>query len=216
MNNKQLKDNRYFAERHPKWNLTLGVILISALAGLAGYVAFEILYYIGVGIYKIITLLSTMASKLDAVVIVALITGTVSIISVIISSIISKSLEHKKSKREYLAQKREEPYGEFVNMVYKLQQSAKNPNSYTNEQMITDISRFSKQITLWGSPKVVRKWVKFRENGANPKTAQENLFLLESIMNEMRKDLGLRKVKKGNLLAFFINDIKDAMKNSKK
>ena len=26
-------------------------------------------------------------------------------------------------------------------------------------------------------------------------------------MNEMRKELGLRKVKKGNLLAFFINDI---------
>ncbi len=28
-------------------------------------------------------------------------------------------------------------------------------------------------------------------------------------MNEMRKDLGMKKVKKGNLLAFFINDIKD-------
>ena len=28
----------------------------------------------------------------------------------------------------------------------------------------------------------------------------------------MRKDLGLRKVKKGNLLTFFINDIKQVMK----
>ena len=216
MNRKQSKDNRPFAERHPKLNLAIGVIIILVLVGLAGYVAFEILYYIGVGIYKIITLLSTMASKLDAVVIVALITGTVSIISVIISSIISKSLEHKKSKREYLAQKREEPYGEFVDMVYKIQQNSKKPNSYTNDQMINDISSFSKQLTLWGSPKVVQRWVKFRENGANPKAAQENLFVLESIMNEMRKDLGLRKVKKGNLLAFFINDIKETMKNGKK
>lgn len=216
MSKEKSKDSRSFAERHPKWNLTIGVIIILALAGLAGYVAFEILYYIGVGVHKIITLLSTMASKLDAVVIVALITGTVSIISVIISSIISKTLEHKKSKREYLAQKREEPYGQFVDMVYKLQQNSKKPNSYTNDQMIADISCFSKQITLWGSPKVVKKWVKFRENGANPKTAQENLFVLESIMNEMRKDLGLKKVKKGNLLAFFINDIKDTMKNAKK
>jgi len=44
----------------------------------------------------------------------------------------------------------------------------------------------------------------------------ENLLLTEDIMNAMRKDLGLRKVKKGNLLAFFINDIKDAMKKVKK
>jgi len=216
MRNKQPKDTRPFAERHPKWNLAIGVIILLALAGLAGYVAFEILYYIGLGLYKIVVLISSIASKLDAVVIVSLITGTVSIISVIISSIISKSLDHKKAKREYLAQKREEPYGEFVDVVYRIQQNVNKPNSYTNDQMIADISRFSKQITLWGSPKVVNMWVKFKENGANPNTAQENLFVLEDIMNEMRKDLGLRKVKKGNLLSFFIKDIKDTMQKVKK
>ena len=216
MKNTQPKDNRPFAERHPKWNLTIGVIILLALAGLAGYIAFEIVYYIGIGIYEIITLLSSAVSKLDAVVIVALITGAVSITGVIISSIISKSIDYKRTRREYLAQKREAPYGEFVDMVYKLQENSKKPNSYTTEQMVADISRFSKQITLWGSPKVVKNWVKFRENGANPKAAQDNLFVLESIMNEMRKDLGLKKVKKGNILAFFINDIKEAMKSNKK
>lgn len=34
-------------------------------------------------------------------------------------------------------------------------------------------------------------------------------------MNEMRRDLGLRRVKKGNLLAFFVNDIKEIMKKNK-
>lgn len=78
-----------------------------------------------------------------------------------------------------------------------------------------DLSQFSKQITLWGSSRVVNKWVKFRENGTNPELAQKNLLLLEDIMNEMRKDLGLRKTKKGNLLAFFVNDIKKAIKSMK-
>lgn len=63
---------------------------------------------------------------------------------------------------------------------------------------------------------MVNKWVQFRENSANPEEGKNNLFLLEEIMNEMRKDLGLKKVKKGNLLSFFINDIKEAMKNAKK
>ena len=31
-------------------------------------------------------------------------------------------------------------------------------------------------------------------------------------MNDMRKDLGLKKVKKGNLLGFFVNDIKSELK----
>ena len=43
----------------------------------------------------------------------------------------------------------------------------------------------------------------------------DNLFLMEEIMNEMRKDLGLRRVKKGNLLAFFVNDIKEVLKAKK-
>ena len=59
--------------------------------------------------------------------------------------------------------------------------------------MIKDISRFSRTITLWGSPRVVKKWVKFRENGMNPKAAIDNVFLIEEIMNEMRKDMGLKR-----------------------
>ena len=97
-------------------------------------------------------------------------------------------------------------------MVYKIQQNTQDPNSYTQEQMIEDLLGFSKQITLWGSPAVAKKWVKFRENGTKPDAGRENLFLMEQIMNDMRKDLGLKKVKKGNLLGFFINDIKAALK----
>lgn len=157
-------------------------------------------------------LLKTIATTFDVVIIVALITGMVSIIGVIISSIIAKFIEYRKNRQDYLARKREQPYGEFVEMLYKIQQNIKKEGSYTEEQMIEDLSKFSRQITLWGSSRVVKKWVKFRENGANPDAGKDNLFLMEEIMNEMRKDLGLAKVKKGNLLAFFINDIKAVMK----
>lgn len=54
--------------------------------------------------------------------------------------------------------------------------------------------------------------MQFRENSSNSNVGTDNLFLLEEIMNEMRKDLGLKKVKKGNLLAFYVNDIKKYLK----
>lgn len=190
---KKDKDNRSFTEKHPHWNFIIVLLLLLIMVACGLLLVYYVIKYIGLEITKFADWLSSIASKLDAVVIVALITGAVSITGVIISSIVAKSIDYKKARRAYLAQKREEPYGEFVEMVYKIQQNIKKPNSYTDEQMISDISKFSKRITLWGSRKVANKWVKFRENGANPNASQKNLFVLEDIMNEMRKDLGVKK-----------------------
>ena len=142
-----------------------------------------------------------------------MITGTLSLIGVIINSIVSKIIDYKKSRSEYLAQKREKAYGEFVDMIYKLQQNEKGKGEkYSQDMMLADLSKFSKEITLWGSKRVVSKWIEFRENGSNSDNSIDNLFIMEDIMNEMRRDLGLKKIKKGNLLAFFVNDIKKYIK----
>ena len=210
------KNTLTFAEKHPRLNILIGMLFILIIIAIVLLSIYYIVEYIGIGVTNIISWLSSFASNLDAVIIVALITGTVSIIGVIISSIVAKSIDYKKARRTYLAQKREEPYAEFVEMIYKVQQNVKNKNSYGEKEMIADLSKFSKKITLWGSSKVVNKWVKFRENGANPNAATDNLFIMEDIMNEMRKDLGLKRVKKGNLLAFFVNDIKQVMKGNEK
>ena len=205
-------DKQSFAKQHPKLNLLLGLGLLLFFIGILIFVVYIAGKYIIVGVTIAVNWLTSLTSKLDAVIIVALITGCVSIVSVLISSIVAKRIEYNRSRQEYLAKKREEPYGQFVDMIYKIQQNTKQKGSYTEKQMLMDISQFSKQITLWGSSSVVNKWVEFRENGSNPEFAQKNLLVLEDIMNEMRKDLGLKKTKKGNLLAFFINDIKTAIK----
>ena len=204
-----------FSERHPKLNFLLGLLLLLFWVAISGAIIYWFLQTAKSAITVAAEWLASLASKLDAVIIVALITGCVSIVGVLISSIIAKRIDYKRSRQEYLAKKREEPYGQFVDMIYKIQQNAKKPNSYTEAQMLADLSVFSKQITLWGSSKVVRKWVQFRENSANPDLARKNLLILEDIMNEMRKDLGLKRTKKGNLLAFFVNDIKQAIKSMK-
>lgn len=197
-----------FAERHPKLNILLGLVLFAGIVAIAIWLIKFFYNFVIDGIIK----LTAVVSKLDAVVIVALITGLVSIVGVIISSIIAKIIDYRKSRQEYLTQKREKPYGEFVEMIYRVQKNVKSPGTYSEKQMFEDLSKFSKQITLWGSSRVINKWIQFRENGSEPEKAKDNLFLMEEIMNDMRKDLGLRKVKKGNILGFFVNDIKSAMK----
>lgn len=160
-------------------------------------------------IIKFLINILSILSSLDAVVIVALITGALSIVGIVISKII----DYKKSRQEYLAQKREVPYADFIEMIYNLLNNIKNPGSYTEQMMVEDLSKFSKQITLWGSSGVVKQWVKFRITAVSPDAGVNNLVRLEKIMNEMRRDLGLKKTKQGNLLSFFITDIKTVLKN---
>lgn len=190
-----------FSERHPRLNLLIGLISIFVLAYFA-------LYLIRLIIKFLINILSILSS-LDAVVIVALITGALSIVGIVISKII----DYKKSRQEYLAQKREVPYADFIEMIYNLLNNIKNPGSYTEQMMVEDLSKFSKQITLWGSSGVVKQWVKFRITAVSSDAGVNNLVRLEKIMNEMRRDLGLKKTKQGNLLSFFITDIKTVLKN---
>ena len=161
----KVTDTRPFSEKHPRWNFFIGLLLFLGMIAGAIAIAYYVIKFISHIVSSFVEWISTVATTLDAVVIVALITGAVSIVGVIISSIVAKSLEYRKARREYLAQKREKPYGEFVDMVYKIQQNGKNGNKYTQDEMIKDLMTFSKEITLWGSPSVVNKWVKFKENG---------------------------------------------------
>ena len=204
-----MKNNKVsFAEKHPKLNIFLGLVLIVVIGAFSIWLV-KLLYNIIInGIIK----LTEVASKLDAVIIVGLVTGLVSLTGAIISSIVAKIVDYRKSRQVYLTQKREKPYGEFVEMIYQVQKNIKEPGTYSDEQMLEDLSKFSKQITLWGSSRVINKWIGFRENSSDPEKAKNNLFLMEEIMNDMRKDLGLKKVKKGDLLGFFINDIRKELK----
>lgn len=204
--NKNVKGK--FSEKHLVLNLLLAFVIFFLMVLGIIFALNMFITLIGQGI----TYLVKTVSKLDAVIIVALITGLISIIT----SIAAKLLDYYKAKQTYLTQKREQSYSDFVEMIYKLQQNTKGTKKYTQEEMLKDLSKFSKQITLWGSNKVVNKWVEFRENGTNPEMAKKNLLLMEEIMNQMRKDLGMKKVKQGNLLAFFVNDIKQTMKEMKR
>ncbi|MDU2353863.1 MAG: hypothetical protein E7D92_04620, partial [Anaerococcus sp.] len=87
------------------------------------------LLIIGIGIYFLVKLIikffywiRSFASNTEAVIVVALITGTLSLLSIVISNII----EYKQNTKRYLYEKKEEAYSEFIEMVYKLQQIQKD------------------------------------------------------------------------------------------
>lgn len=211
-----MKDTRTFAEKHPKLNLLIGIVLLLGLVAFGIFVIYSVLAYVVTGMTKAVTWLSATVSSLDAVIIVALITGMVSIVSVVFSSVVSKMIDYRQKRREYLYQKREEPYSDFIGVVYKLQERIQNKDEYPQSEMSEDMRSFSRKLTLWGSNRVVKKWLKLRRLSPDNVGGMNTLFVMEDIMFAMRKDMGLKRLKKGSLLAFFINDIQAAMKVGKK
>ncbi|EFM40157.1 hypothetical protein HMPREF0379_0081 [[Eubacterium] yurii subsp. margaretiae ATCC 43715] len=181
-------------------------------------ILFVFLGYIFEVIENLVIWIGEMTSKMDAVVIVALITGAVSISGVVLSSIVSKVLEYRQNIKRYLYEKREEPYSEFIEMVYKIQKNAKDSAELPEEEILQDTMNFSKKLTLWGSNRVIKKWLDFRRNGQEENVdSMKNLLVLEEIIFEMRRDMGHNKIglKQGDILSFFINDIKEYLRDKK-
>ena len=211
----KVADTRPFSEKHPRWNFFIGFLLFFGMIAGAIAIVYYVVKFISHIVSSFVDWISTVATTLDAVVIVALITGAVSIVGVIISSIVAKSLEYRKARREYLAQKREKPYSDFVAMYYKILMSKKLGEEYSQEEMLKDMTAFSQELTLWGSNKVVRLWVDYRTK-ATQLNGVDNLFQYEKILYEIRKDMGFRKMKKGTLLKFVVNDLDKSLKKLKK
>lgn len=196
-----------FAERHPKLNLLLGIIMFLGLIAIGILLIKFIVQLIGNGFTLLGDFLKRMVSTTDKVIIVAMITGSVSILGVVISSIIAKVVDYRFNVKKYLYDKREEPYEQFIEMVYRIMEDTKKleKDRLSEDEMIRMVSEFSKGLTLWGSNRVAKKWIKYRKQCEEGNT--QNLFLLEEIIYEMRRDVGLKKMKRGNILSFFINDM---------
>ncbi|MGT2812533.1 hypothetical protein [Streptococcus minor] len=174
----------------------------NALLGLIGLATVGyILYVLSTWLLEVLSILKTY----DAVIVVAIITGFVTITTTTLKAI----WDIKQSRLHYLTQKREVAYFHFVEMIYKINQSTKDGADYSSEEQIADLIKFSKEITLWGSKKVVEHWMEFRKEAVTKSDGKKLLKISEQLMNEMRNDLGVQKVKEKALLSFFINDIEN-------
>ena len=70
-------------------------------------------------------------------------------------------------------------------------------------------------MTLWGSNKVIQKFIKFRKTATSGDDYTDILFASEDLMYAMRSDMGLPKMEKGIFLSINITDIKNILKNKK-
>jgi len=134
------------------------------------------------------------------------------VIVVLISTVWSKKREYKYLIEKELRDKREEAYKKLIDIIYEVNANPSNQNNVISDKTISDMFEFSKDLTLWGSNEVIKKWARFRHyhKGLDNRNI---LLVLEDILFSIRKDMGHKKgifigtkLKEKDLLSLFIND----------
>lgn len=182
----------------------LAVICIVALSATINFVS-----------DSIAALLSTL-STIDVAIVVALITGCVSIVTVIGGGIANNYLAYRQRNSEYLREHRAQAYEKLIEIVYKMLMKSKKKEQYGADEMLSDMNDFNQSLTLWGSSKAIRLWDEWRlaTVGKQP-SASELLFAMEKVLIQLRRDMGQgRGLKRGDLLKLFINDVDTLLSSS--
>lgn len=179
-------ENETFAKKHPTINFLIGLAMLVGLVYLAVLVLSWGIEIVGELLVAAKVFLKKFVTTTDKVIVVAMITGAVSIIGVVISSIVAKVVEYRYNVKKYLYDKREEPYKRFIEMIYAIMaDTKKDDDKMSEEEMIAMISEFSKGLTLWGSNRVVTKWLKYRKSSVEGVDTTEALMQLEDIIYEI-------------------------------
>lgn len=164
----------------------------------------------------IIGLMQTLSS-LDAAIAVALITGCVSIFTMVFGSILKEYLSYRYQKLEFVRDRRERPYRKLVEINFKMLRNSKMSQEYTAKEMMDDYYEFGQELALWGSAKAIKLWDEWRLASFNGKTdAAELLLLMDKIMFQLRKDMGQKgHLTQGDILKLYINDFDEAIAKRK-
>lgn len=190
------------------WKDSLKALTVVALASLA------VLWVIRTAIGLVggwLAPLLEVVSEQDTTVIVALVTGGVSIITVVLGTIVNSWLTYSTRCSEYLREHRETPYRQLVKIFYDFQMRVNTGNPVTQEELLTAMNAFNQELTLWGSSKAIREWGNWRvSSGRGKLSGNELLFGMEGVIRQLRRDLGQKRgLRKGDILRLFVNDIDD-------
>jgi len=171
-------------------------------------------------VYEYINEPVSSISSIDTAVIVAVISGAVAVIGLIVNSIMSyrtKRMEYRYSeireKQQELREKQEkmiDPYNKLVNLIFEILNLTKQNKTINDIDLIRKMAEFNVAVLLYGSNEVISKWGNYRVNMANPEglDPSKSMLKLEEVLYVIREDLGFSKkeMSEGDILSLFIND----------
>jgi hypothetical protein len=168
---------------------------------------FILLGIVVLGIYKVLVaiehaIVKIQWQKVDPALGAVLISGTISIIGIVIGQYYSR-------KREIELENRKKQVEAYENFLDKLFHFFNEEDEEKKNQLMQKLNLdFTQDVMLWSSKRVLKKFFEFKEfSKYNPDNGAGVLLRLENLIFAMRGDLGHhRKMKSGELLSIMFNE----------
>lgn len=187
------------------------VVAIAALAVIALLAVGAITLLVRLTATSVINTFAAL-STLDAAIVVALITGCVSIVCVVAGAIANNRMTFSLKREEYLRSHREDAYKRLISIFTKVQKQSKTGEKYSESEMLEDMYAFHEELMMWGSSKAIKMWSAWRIAAADNPSPQDLLLNQEKIIIQLRKDMGQRgRLEAGDILKLFTNDVDESI-----
>lgn len=144
-------------------------------------------------------------------VITTVIAATATIIAALIAVVVSQQWTKKREIAESHRQQKIDLYTPFIKMVMDQMQRQKNSGSKDAAANLASVDKFFRKFTtdlvLWGSPKFVRSYLKFRK-AAKENSTDDLVLAMDDLIRALRKDLGHSDwlLPRGDLIKTFLTD----------
>lgn len=197
-----------------KWRDLFNFILGLVIFIIGGYLIFQFLRMI----YITVGLLKTLSNPI----IVALITGVVTILGSVISITVGKYYERKLLVEQEMREKKIPIYETLLEFSFKLFLGEKIDEEKMSEAELTKkLMQFTEQSIIWGSDEVISAWSNFRNQALERNksehgiSGQEFMNSFAKVLLAIRKDIGHKNknINENILLGLFINDLEKDNKN---
>jgi len=177
-----------------------------------------------IGLLIIVVVFVISNSQLSNDISVAIITASATVFVAVFSAVSARNAEKAQQIEQQLREKKTPIYESLIQIAFEVMYESKNKSdeqknksatvssktTSTDPNPIIQLQKLTPHLIVWGTDRVLKSWVKFREISSEPNkhTPQAIMYALEDVMREIRLDLGLKDnvLKRGNLLGVFIND----------
>ncbi len=143
----------------------------------------------------------------------ALATGFVAVVVTVLSVAVSKYYERKSTVEQALREQKVPIYEKLIDFIFRITFAEKRGESMPSDQeMVLFMTELTRDLVIWGSPDVIRSFSSFKRLSASLADSGAYIpimFAVEDVFRAIRKDLGHGDtlLKKGDILAIYINDI---------
>ena len=137
--------------------LAIVIVLIIVIAAALRYVISGVAWFVA----ELLGALSSM----DAAIVVAFVTGCVSIVTVVLGTLLNSYLAYRQKEREYLRAHREDAYRQLISMFVRVLKRSKVRAEYSQDEMLEDIYTFTEKFDALGFGRCNKALVRMADKG---------------------------------------------------